>query len=128
MPESGKRLAAVRGTTASETQRRLTSAERRRLRRQIEASYRNLFLCWVGRLRRKYGLSRDDARDVVQDAFLLAMAKLPRIENMRVWLEGVISRLALDLLRKRDRRAELLARWAPTAARPTEEEENSDEL
>src|SRR5262249_12596548 len=122
MAEPVKTPAALGRGMASGPEGRLSPAARRRLRRQIEASYRNLFLCWVGRLRRKYGLSREDARDVVQDAFLLAMAKLPRIENMRVWLEGVISRLALDLLRKKDRRAELLARFGPTAARPSREE------
>lgn len=104
---------------------RLPAATRRRLRREIEISYRELFVCWVGRVRRKYGLSKEDAKDVVQDAFLLALVRLGKVENVRAWLEGVIDRLALDLLRTGKRRVGLLARWGRAAAPPTQEDEET---
>jgi DNA-directed RNA polymerase specialized sigma24 family protein len=78
---------------------------------QLEAFHRQLFLPLVWRSVWKHGLSKEDARDIVQDAFLLAVLKLRRDGNPRAWLIGVVDRLALNHNRKVQRRARLSRRW-----------------
>ncbi len=68
-------------------------------------------------------LSPDDARDVVQEAFLLAIEKLDRKGNPRVWLTRVVDNLALNLTRKLRRRRVLTLKWAGTASGSTPEEQ-----
>jgi DNA-directed RNA polymerase specialized sigma24 family protein len=104
-------LAAVPGTSPirvgagnSET-RTLAAAS------EIEAFYRELFLPLVRRAIRRYGLSNEDARDVVQEAFVLALVKMENEGNAIAWLKKVVDFLAVNLKRTANRRAGLLAKW-----------------
>jgi len=58
-----------------------------------------------------HNLSAEDARDVVQDAFVLALRRLDTSKNPKLWLRNVVDNLALNLLRKNRRRARLLHQW-----------------
>lgn len=79
----------------------------------MESLYRAFFLRLVRRVTWKYGLGKDDAREIVQDAFLLAIARLEPDRNPRAWIYSVVDRLAANWKRKIGRRALLLARWHP---------------
>ena len=74
----------------------------------MEAIYRGLFGDLVRRLRWKFGLSLEDARDLVQDAFMIALVKLEPSNNPRAWLYKVVDYLAVNWCRKAARRAKLL--------------------
>lgn len=80
---------------------------------RIEAFYREFFRPLVRRARRRYGLGREDARDVAQEAFVLALLKMKWEGNAEAWLYQVVDRLSANLRRKTSRRADLLARWIP---------------
>jgi len=54
--------------------------------------------------RRRYGLSAQQAEDVVQDAWLLFLEKRGYIRTPRTWLAGTVSKLCLQLLDKTKRR------------------------
>jgi DNA-directed RNA polymerase specialized sigma24 family protein len=97
-------------------------------RPELEASYRKLFRDLVRRARWKYGLSREDASDVVQEAFLVALVKIGSVRNTRAWLEGVVDRLAVNFIRTGERRARLLSLWKPSDQRPDDEVEETNEL
>ncbi|MGH9365596.1 MAG: RNA polymerase sigma factor [Thermoanaerobaculia bacterium] len=112
-----------RRRTASEG---LEPAWEPRKRPEIEASYLKLFRDLVRRARWKYRLSREDASDVVQEAFLVALVKIGSVKNTRAWLEGVVDRLAVNFVRTGERRARLLSLWRPADESLEEEtEENS---
>jgi DNA-directed RNA polymerase specialized sigma24 family protein len=53
----------------------------------------------------------EDAGDVVQDAFILALGKLDVSKNPKAWLYQVVDHLAVNWQRKTQRRARLLAKW-----------------
>ncbi len=53
---------------------------------ELEAFYRQFFLPLVRRAVRKQGLSMEDAGDVVQDTFILALGKLDPSRNPKAWL------------------------------------------
>jgi len=78
---------------------------------QFEEFYRLYFLPLVRRAVRRYGLTFEDAGDVVQDAFVLAVGKLDPGRNPKAWLYQVVDHLALNWQRKALRRARLVARW-----------------
>ena len=65
----------------------------------------------VRRASYRHGLSKEDARDIVQETFVLAMSKLDPDGNPQSWLVGVVDRLSIGFQRKRARRAFLAARW-----------------
>jgi DNA-directed RNA polymerase specialized sigma24 family protein len=77
----------------------------------LEEFHRRLFMPLVRRVSFRYGLSREDARDIVQETFVLAISKLDPEGNPQSWLIGVVDRLAIGFQRKRARRALLAARW-----------------
>ena len=92
----------------------------------LDELYRAFFVRLVRRATWRYGLSKEDAREVVHDAFVLALVKLRREGNPRSWIYAVVDRLAANWRRKERRHANLLARWgAPVAA--GEEPPGSDE-
>jgi DNA-directed RNA polymerase specialized sigma24 family protein len=93
------------GTARGQTIRQL------RLAAELEGFYRQLFLPLVRRATWKHGLSKEDARDVVQDAFVLAVVKLKAGGNARAWLACTVDNLAVNLRRKGARRARLEAHW-----------------
>ena len=77
----------------------------------LEEFHRRLFRPLVRRAGWRHGLSEEDARDVVQEAFLLAVIKLDPDGNAESWFIGVVDRLAFGLRRKAARRARLAAHW-----------------
>lgn len=79
---------------------------------ELEEFHRNLFLPLVRRATWKHGLSKEDARDLVQDAFVLAIGKLRPEGNPRAWLTRVVDNLATNLQRKYCRRARLAEIWS----------------
>jgi DNA-directed RNA polymerase specialized sigma24 family protein len=82
---------------------------------EIEATYRDLFLPLVRRGIRRHRLSNEDARDVVQQAFVVALTKMEVEGNSAAWLKQVVDFLAVNLKRTAGRRADLIARWMPGA-------------
>jgi DNA-directed RNA polymerase specialized sigma24 family protein len=60
---------------------------------------------------RRHGLRSEDAGDIVQDAFLLALDRLDAAKNPKAWLYQVVDNLALNFRRKERRRSELVAKW-----------------
>lgn len=77
----------------------------------LDAFYRSVFLPLVRRATWKHGLSKEDARDIVQDAFLLAIAKIDLTDKPKAWLIQVVDHLAINHWRKNARRAQLVAKW-----------------
>ena len=89
----------------------------------LEELYRAFFVRLVRRASWRYGLSKEDAREVVHDAFLLALVKLNADGNPRAWIYGVVDRLAANWRRKEIRRSRLRERWG--AGRPIEPDRES---
>jgi DNA-directed RNA polymerase specialized sigma24 family protein len=79
--------------------------------------YREFYLPLVRRVIRKHGLEFQDAHDLVQDAFTLAISKLNPAKNPKAWLYQVVDHLCANFRRKRGRRAKLLAQWNPSPRR-----------
>jgi DNA-directed RNA polymerase specialized sigma24 family protein len=92
----------------------------------LDDLYRAFFLRLVRRVTWRYGLSKEDAREVVHDAFVLALVKLDPEGNPRSWIYAVVDRLAANWRRKESRHAKLLARWGAPVA-PGEDALDSDE-
>ena len=79
----------------------------------LDAFYRQAFLPLVRRATWKHHLSKDDARDIVQDAFVVAIPRIDLAANPRAWLIQVVDHLAMNHQRKAFRRAQLAERWNP---------------
>jgi DNA-directed RNA polymerase specialized sigma24 family protein len=77
----------------------------------LESFYLQVFMPLVRRATWKHGLSKEDAADIVQDAFLLALGKLDSSRNPKAWLIQVVDHMALNHQRKAIRRARLALRW-----------------
>jgi DNA-directed RNA polymerase specialized sigma24 family protein len=82
----------------------------------LDQLYRAFFVRLVRRVTWRYGLSKEDAREVVHDAFVLALVKLNPDGNPRSWIYAVVDRLAANWKRKENRHAQLLARWGRRSA------------
>jgi len=80
---------------------------------QFDGFYRRYFLPLVRRATWKYHLEKEDARDVVQEAFVVALAKLDPKRNPKAWLIQVVDHLSANLQRKTMRRAKLVCKWSP---------------
>ena len=80
---------------------------------ELEEFHRCLFLPLVRRATWKHGLSKEDARDIVQEAFLLAIGRLRTEGNPRAWLTRVVDNLSANFQRKVARRARLSQAWQP---------------
>jgi DNA-directed RNA polymerase specialized sigma24 family protein len=72
-------------------------------------------------------LSKEDASDVVQDAFVLALEKLDSAKNPKAWLVQVVDHLALNLNRKVLRRTQLTSRWVTSDRNGPASAEGSEE-
>ena len=79
---------------------------------ELAAFYREVFMPLVRRATWRHRLSKEDARDVVQDAFLLAIQKIDAAGNPKAWLIQVVDHLALNHQRKQIRRSKLLSKWS----------------
>jgi len=90
----------------------------------FDTIYRAFFLRLVRRVICRYGLREQDALEVVQDAFVVALAKLDTAGEPGPWLYKTVDNLALNLRRKTGRRAWLLTRWSPAE---TDEENRETE-
>lgn len=93
----------------------------------LEELYRAFFVRLVRRACWRYGLSKEDAREVVHDAFLLALVKLESEGNPRAWLYAVVDRLAANLRRKSTRRFRLMERWSPPIEASSLEDPEGDQ-
>ena len=78
----------------------------------LDAFYREIFLPLVRRAAWRHHLSKEDARDIVQDAFVLAIARIDSAGNPRAWLIQVVDHLAMNHQRKIARRKQLTERWS----------------
>ena len=78
--------------------------------------YRRYFLPLVRRATWKHRLEKEDARDVVQEAFIVALIKLDPERNPKAWLIQVVDHLSVNFQRKIVRRAKLVSKWSPTDA------------
>ena len=87
----------------------------------MDAFYRQIFLPLVRRATWKHGLSKDDARDIVQDAFVLAIPRIDSAGNPKAWLIQVVDHLAMNYQRKISRRAQLTERWTAPSDRARSE-------
>ena len=76
---------------------------------QFDEFYRRYFLPLVRRATWKHRLEKEDARDVVQEAFLVALVKLDARRNPKAWLIQVVDHLAVNFQRKVVRRAKLVS-------------------
>ena len=79
---------------------------------ELAAFYQEVFMPLVRRATWRHRLSKEDARDVVQDAFLLAIEKIDAAGNPKAWLIQVVDHLALNHQRKLVRRSKLLSKWS----------------
>ncbi len=84
---------------------------------ELERIYRSLYSPLVNRVTWRFRLSREDACDIVQDAFSIALIKLDLCKNPEGWLTQVVDFLAVNACRKSKRRAALLSRWYPNPVR-----------
>lgn len=82
----------------------------------LDDFYRRYFLPLVRRATWKHRLEKEDARDVVQEAFLIALVKLDPQRNPKAWLIQVVDHLSVNFQRKAIRRAKLVSRWSPVDA------------
>jgi DNA-directed RNA polymerase specialized sigma24 family protein len=78
---------------------------------ELSAFYEEIFLPLVRRATWRFGLSKEDARDVVQDAFIVAIEKIDSAKNPKAWLIQVVDHIALNHQRKTLRRIQLAAKW-----------------
>lgn len=84
----------------------------------LQQFYQDWFGPLVRRARWHHNLPAEDARDVVQDAFILAIGRLDGTKNPKLWLRRVVDNLALNLVRKTRRRKHLLRQWVPVEREP----------
>lgn len=87
----------------------------------FEAIYRAFFVRLVRRATWKFRLSKEDAAEVVQEAFIVALAKLDTERDPTAWLYRTVDNLALNCRRKIDRRTGLIAEWGRAEASAREE-------
>ena len=83
---------------------------------EIEAFFHEFFRPLVRRAVRRHRLSTEDACDVVQEAFVVALTKMGPEGNAAAWLKQVVDFLAINLNRTRLRRAELLRYWVASSS------------
>lgn len=73
--------------------------------------YQQIYLPLVRRATWRHGLSAEDARDIVQDAFVVAIERIDASGNPKAWLIQVVDHLCLNHSRKVLRRLQLSAKW-----------------
>ena len=78
---------------------------------ELATFYQQIFLPLVRRVTWRHGLSAEDARDIVQDAFVLAIERIDACGNPKAWLIQVVDHLSLNHSRKTIRRLQLSTKW-----------------
>lgn len=91
----------------------------------FERFYEEWFMPFVRRAHWQHNLSAEDARDIVQEAFLLALEKLDPKKNPKLWMRRVVDNLCLNFIRKSRRRNSLLKHWSSTPPCDSDSEELS---
>jgi DNA-directed RNA polymerase specialized sigma24 family protein len=92
--------------------------------RRLGELHERLFLPLVRRAAWRHGLTKEDAGDVVQEAFVLAIRKLHSYDRAEAWLIHTVDNPCLNANRKRRRRSVLTSRWLGSPARRSFEAEN----
>ena len=90
---------------------------------ELAAFYQQVYLPLVRRATWRHGLKAEDARDIVQDAFVLAIERIDASGNPRAWLIQVVDHLCLNHARKAQRRIRLTTKWGcgeVVAGKPTQ--------
>jgi len=90
----------------------------------LQGFYEEWFLPLVRRAIWQHNLNPDDARDIVQDAFVLALNKVDMTKNPKLWLRQVVDNLAMNLIRKTRRRKRLLQSWGDATIVDVERQED----
>lgn len=93
---------------------------------RFDEFYRQYFLPLVRRATWKHRLEKEDARDVVQEAFLVALVKLDPTRNPKAWLIQVVDHLSVNFQRKVVRRSKLVTKWSPAEAGMALREDGED--
>jgi len=101
----------VRDTTRQQAPQEGLRWRNEDLAAELEDCFRRAFPPMVRRAIRKHRLSLEDAEDIAQEAFLLAVLKLDSVVNPKLWLYHAVDRLSANLRKKRQRRVALAARW-----------------
>ena len=74
--------------------------------------YQRVYLPLIRRATWRHRLPAEDARDIVQDAFVLAIERIDACGNPKAWLIQVVDHLCLNHSRKLMRRHQLAAKWS----------------
>ena len=88
----------------------------------LEAVYVAFYARIVRHVTWSFRLSKDDASEIVQEAFLLALQRVDVSGNPRAWIYRVAENLAANWRRKEDRRSRLLAQFGGAAEVRSEDE------
>lgn len=78
--------------------------------------YQQVYLPLVRRATWRHRLPAEDARDIVQDAFVLAIERIDACGNPKAWLIQVVDHLCLNHTRKVQRRLLLSSKWGVRAS------------
>ena len=92
----------------------------------LAAFYEQVYLPLVRRATWRHRLPAEDARDIVQDAFVLAIEKIDACGNPNAWLIQVVDHLCLNHSRKTLRRLHLAAKWSKVGRKSIEARENAE--
>lgn len=93
---------------------------------QFDEFHKRLFLPLVRRAMWRHRLSGEDARDIVQEAFLLALGKLKPGGDPACWFIKVVDHLCVNLRRKAARRSGLQALWGRVSAPSNDSDTSMD--
>ena len=78
---------------------------------ELDDFYRRYYRSLLRHVIRRHHLSSEDAADIVQETFLVALQKLDPGRNPKAWLTQVADLKCANVRRMKARRADLLARW-----------------
>jgi DNA-directed RNA polymerase specialized sigma24 family protein len=92
----------------------------------LAAFYQQVYLPLVRRATWRHHLPAEDARDIVQDAFVLAIERIDACGNPKAWLIQVVDHLCLNHSRKALRRLKLSAKWSNDGRRTIGAQENPE--
>jgi len=98
-------------STAGRRERQGCHSGRRMPRAKIEEFYRRFFPVLVRHAAWKFSISEEDAEDMAQETFVLALLKMGAKGNARAWFFRVVDQMSVNLQRKEKRRAAILERW-----------------
>jgi DNA-directed RNA polymerase specialized sigma24 family protein len=92
----------------------------------LSAFYQQVYMPLIRRATWRHRLPAEDARDIVQDAFVLAIERIDACGNPKAWLIQVVDHLCLNHSRKALRRLQLSAKWSSNGSRFVGIQEHSE--